>query len=116
MHGISDNMPPGYDGMSPANQGLANQFDGAGTDGNTSGAMSKPYAAQQPELAAVHAAQNDNLNMQGQRVYLNNESRAASNQELLQMSELFCDFQSLCFSTAFLLTVSSLYRFPYPSL
>ena len=79
-HGIHDNMPPGYEAMSPANQGLANAHDGVGTQGMTSGAMSKVYAEQQPERATYQAQQNELLNVRDAGNYAINQSLASSNQ------------------------------------
>ena len=87
MHGIGDNMTPGYEAMTPANQGMPNAFDGAGTGGMTSGAMSKLYAEQQPERATYQAVQNEQLNMRDAQTYAVNESLAGSKQMQLEESD-----------------------------
>ena len=87
-HGIHDNMPPGYEAMSPANQGLANAHDGVGTQGMTSGAMSKVYAEQQPERATYQEMQNRNLNVRDAETYAVNESLAGSQQAMLQDADV----------------------------
>ena len=80
MHGLADNMPPGYEAMIPSNQGMANAYDGVMTGGKTAGGMSKVYAEPQSERTSLQSEQLMRRNLEGAAVYAQNES--------LQMSRL----------------------------
>ena len=80
MHGIADNMPPGYEAMIPSNQGMANAYDGAMTGGKTAGGMSKVYAEPQAERASLQSEQLMGKNLEGAAVYAQNEALQGSRQ------------------------------------
>lgn len=80
MHGLSDNMPAGYDAMIPSNQGLANAYDGVMTGGSTGGGMSKVYAEPQAERAGYQEIQKAQKDMEGAAVYAQNEALQGARQ------------------------------------
>lgn len=85
MHGIADNTAPGYEGMIPANQGMANAYDGALTGGRTPGGMSKVYAEPQAERAMLQSEQLAALNMRDAATYAQNEALQGARQ--MQVAE-----------------------------
>lgn len=84
-HGLNDNMPSGYEGMNPGNQGVANIHNGGMTGGMTEGSFARPDGEQQMERAMYQSRQLAERNREGAAVYAQNTLLGQARQgELIQ--------------------------------